>query len=109
MVQTLLGSLSDLHYFQFNNEEKTVIDLSKFTLLRADKIAIGGCFPIFCSPCVREGRLQLSLKDIVTHRSFIMTVDYDHERDLIADLSKIRIAFRHVTRSPIEGSPKYGT
>lgn len=105
MTQPLLPAQPDLRYFQFNNEEKTVIDLSKFTFIRADKIGITSncCLAIFCSTCVRAGRIQLTLQDIATNQNLVTTIAYDHERDLMADLEKVTTAFRNAVT---EGAPR---
>jgi len=86
------------------------MDLSQFTLVRADRIGTDGCLAIFCSSCVREGGIRLLLKDSVTHQTSVSTITYDYTRDLMTDLHRIRASFRNaMNRSPIEGSPQYGT
>ncbi len=95
MTQPLLSPQSDLSCFQFNNEEKTVINLSGFNLIRADKTSIGGCWArVFCGSCIREGGMQLTLEDTQTRRRETMRISYDYEQNLTADLKRIVKAFQ---------------
>ncbi len=99
MAQPLLaGQSSGLNFFQFNNEERTTINLSGYTLFRADKVGMGysclvSCFAHCCN-AERAGRIRLHLKEIGGKRVIVTHIAYDKEAALATDLDRVLAAFR---------------
>ena len=94
MLQPLQSSRVDLRHFQCANEGRTTIDLSRYTLIRADKTKVGSCcLQLFCFPCLRAGDIRLVVENKQTRKQEIIRIAYDYDNELNADYEKIQQLF----------------